>query len=157
MNLHNYEPFDREQPLVNENWEKFCQEYIRLDLEDGIHQDRARRIQAYRNVYDSARDMRQSDVNVKAVALLRKNEVSERLAFLYEQECSGVESEVKWSKNKAEECLLNILYSPDTKPSDALKAISMMNELRQLGQFAEKKDNSIVDTVQEFFNRIGTK
>ncbi len=156
MNLHNYKPFDREQPLTNENWEKFCQEYLRLDIEREVPQMRERRICAYRHAYPNAGEMYPSDVNVKAIALLRKNEVAERLAYLYEQECSGVESEVKWTKNRAEDELLNMIFSPDIKDGDKLKAIGMLNELRSIGAIQDKKEE-VLDTVQIFFNKIGAK
>lgn len=156
MNLHNYKPFDREEPLSTESWEIFCQEYLRLDLNREIPQMRARRIAAYRKAYPSAKDMYPADVNVKAIALLRKEEVAERLAFLYEQEGSGVENEFKWTKAKAEDELLNMVLSPDTKDGDRLKAISMLNEIRGVTKPEEKKE-TIIDTVQSFFEKIGVK
>ena len=156
MNLHNYKPFDREQPLSVEAWEQFCQEYLRLDLSREVPQMRERTICAYRKAYPSARDMYPADVNVKAIALLRKEEVAQRLAYLYEQECSGVEEEVKWTKNKAEDALLNIIFSPDVKDGDKLKAISMMNELRSIGEVKDDSEKTL-DTVQIFFNKIGVK
>lgn len=156
MNIHQYKPFDREEPLQPKAWEDFCQEYLRLDIEREVPQMRERRICAYRHAYPNASNMYPSDVNVKATALLRKKEVAERLAYLYEQECSGIESEVKWNKNRAEDELLNIIFSPDTKDGDKLKAIGMLNELREIGIVKDDKDK-IIDTVQVFFNKIGAQ
>lgn len=156
MNLHNYKPFDREEPLDVDAWEKFCQEYLRLDIEREIPQMRERRICAYRYAYPVSRDWYPSDVNVKAMALLRKEEVSQRLAYLYEQESSGVESEIKWTKSKAEDELINMIVSPDVKNADKLKAISMLNELRNFNK-EEKSTDEIMDTVAVFFNKIGVK
>lgn len=156
MGLHNYQPFDREQPLNVEAWEQFCQEYVRLDIEKEVPQLRERRICAYRKAYPSASDMYPADVNVKAIALLRKEEVADRLAYLYEQECSGVEAEFKWTKNKAEDELMNMIFSPDIKDGDKLKAISMLNELRNIGEVKEDKEKAL-DTVAIFFDKIGVK
>lgn len=153
MNLHNYKPYDPEQPLNSEHQELFCQEYFRLDVEREILQRRARRIAAYKFAYkDGCNGISDADINMRAIGLLREINVAKRLEHLYDKDGSGVEHKVKWSKVKAEDELLSMIISPETKDADKLKAINMLNEIN-LDDGSKKE--GLRDTVQEFFKRIG--
>lgn len=148
------EPFDREVPLKDEKMEAFCQEYIRLDLEEGIKQAMARRIMAVKFSFPEYIDRTDEASNKRGHQLLSREDVSERLEFLYEQMGSGVENKVKWTKMKAEDTLLELIFAPDTKNPDKLKAIAMLNEIRSIGAEDKKDKDSLVDSVAEFFNKL---
>ena len=152
--IHCAQPFDKTIPLENEAREKFCQEYLRLDLDGEIKQAKARRIEAFRVAYPEYRDKIPSDANMKAVRLLRDDNVAERLAYLYEQSGTGIENEIKWTKSKSEDMLLEIIYSTTTKDSDKLKAIQMINELREIGPADKEEEQSAIDSVKEFFSKL---
>lgn len=151
--LYNYEPFDYTQPLKTEAYETFCQEYFELDISGEIRQTKARRIEAYKRAYPNAVNYKPSEVNSKAMGLLRDERIAKRLEYLYEENCSGVENAVKWTKTRSEDALLDIITSPETKNADKLKAIDMLNTLRDIKP-VEKPKEDIIDSVTAFFNKL---
>ncbi|MGL6099157.1 MAG: hypothetical protein ACRC0G_06005, partial [Fusobacteriaceae bacterium] len=107
MDIHKKVIVDHERELPIEAQERFCQEYIRLDIEDFIGNKTVRRISAYRFSYpESTISETDSVCNARAVSLMKKAVIKNRIAFLYEQEGSSVESEYAWTKSKSENILV---------------------------------------------------
>lgn len=150
------QPIDWEKPLPNEKQENFCQEYVRLDMEDGIKQARARRIMAYKFAFPDARDDVEGKLNSRASKLLKDDNIVSRLTFLYEELGAGIENEVKWNKTKAEDVLLDIIYGEE-KTENKLKALDMLNKLREVGVKKEEDEEKQLSTVEAFFNKLKGK
>lgn len=147
------QPIDWEKPLPNENHEKFVQEYLRLDIEDGIRQAKTRRILAYKFAFPDSRDDSEGKINSRASKLIKNEDISSRLSFLYEENGTGVENQYKWTQNKAEEVLLEIIYGEE-KTENKLKALDMINKLREIGVKKEEEPEKKVNTVEAFFNKL---
>lgn len=156
MSIMTAKPIDFEKPLLNENREKFCQEYVRLDVEDGVRQAKARRIQAYRFAFPDGADVADSIIASRAGKLLNDEFVSARLAYLYEQLGTGIENEVKWNKIKAEDVLLDIIFGEE-KTENKLKALDMLNKLREIGVKKEEEEEKQISSIETFFNKLKGK
>lgn len=147
---------DWEEPLPNEKHEVFCQEYIRLDMEDGIKQAKARRIMAYRFAFPDSRDDADGKINSRASKLLKNDDIVSRLNFLYEDLGAGIEDKVKWNKVKAENVLIDIIFGEE-KTENKLKALDMLNKLREIGVKKEEEEEEQISTVEAFFNKLKGK
>lgn len=150
------QPIDWEEPLPNKKQENFCQEYIRLDVEEGIKQLKARRVMAYKFAFPDARDDSEGKLNSRASKLLRDENVVARLTFLYEELGSGIENDVKWNKTKAEDVLLDIIYGEE-KTENKLKALDMLNKLREVGVKKEEEEEKQLSSIETFFNKLKGK
>lgn len=148
------QPIDHEQPLPNKSQEMFCQEYLKMDLDGEVRQAKARRIEAYKRAYPGSIDETNSVLNTRAVALLRLEHVSARLKYLYEQNGAGIEAEVKWTKDKAEDVLIDIIFGNE-KTENKLKALTELNKLRGIeAPKKEVEEEKQISTVESFFNKL---
>lgn len=147
-------PIDWEQPLPNEAHERFCQEYVRLDLDGEVKQAKARKVEAYKFAFPDSKDEVFHKLSSRATNLLRNENVIERLRYLYEQMGTGIENEVKWTRSKAEDALLEIILGQE-KTENKMKAIDMLNKLRGIGApVVEEDEEKNIDSVQIFFNKL---
>lgn len=153
MSLHNMKVFDEAEPLQNENHEKFCQEYVRLDLNNIIRNKYARKIEAYRIVFPETVTTTDGIIASRATQLLLREDVSERLRYLYELHGSSIENDVEWTKSKAEEALTAIIYDENSKDADRLKAIAELNRMRGIDK-PEEKDNNETSKISDFFEMV---
>lgn len=154
MDLHKKKIVDTEQPLLNEARESFCNHYVRLDLEDKIVNKTARRVMAYRLSFPETIKDSDSIVNSRATSLLSKNDIIDRISFIYEQEGTSVEAKFAWTKNKSEEALMEIVFCEDTKDGDKIKAIQELNKMRGIEKPLELIEENNNDEVDSFFDKI---
>lgn len=154
MRIIEKQQIDWEKPLPNEKQEAFCQEYVRLDMEEGVKQDRARRIEAYRFAFPDSNMTPDGQINSRAQNLLRKDIISSRLNYLYEELGAGIENKVKWTQAKAEDALLEIVYGEE-KTENKLRAIDMINKIREIGVKKEVEDKT--GTIEAFLNKFRSK
>lgn len=154
MDIHKVKIVDHELPLTNENQEAFCQEYVRLDIEEHIANKRARRIKAYRFIYPETRSDSDSVCNTRATRLLAKKAISERIRAIYEEEGSSVENEFNWTRSKSETILVDMAYDDELKPEARLKAISELNKMRGIDAPKIVEEDNKGDTVDSFFSRF---
>lgn len=155
MDIHKKKVFDSEIPLNNDTHEAFCREYVRLDIDEFITNKRARRIKAYRAIFpETVKDL-DSVVNSRAVALLARKTVKDRIRVLYEEEGSSIETEYGWTRFKSENILIGIAYDDELKTGDRLKAISELNKMRGIDvPVVKEAESSDEDTVEKFFASI---
>lgn len=147
-------PIDYAEPLPNEKHELFCQEYLRLDVEGIVKQAKARRIEAYKVAYPEAKDELYNKINSRASNLLRNENVVARLEYLYEENGSGIENKIRWTRGKAEDELLDIVLGDD-KTEIKLKAIDMLNKMRGISAPEEKKEEIVEESsVEKFFSKL---
>lgn len=157
MDIHRKKPIDPEAPLSSDAQEKFCNEYVRLDIEEGIVNKRARRIRAYRLSFPETNKDNDGVINSKATALLNRSTVRDRIRKLYEEEGTSVENEFNWTKSKSENVLLEIVYNEDLKTADRLKAISELNKMRGIDAPTVEEDKSDDDEIDSYFNSLGNR
>ena len=84
---------------------------------------------------------------------MRKKSVSGRIRFIYEEEGSSVENEFNWTRGKAEEVLLNMVYDDLNKTGDKLNAIKELNKMRGIDVPVVKVEKS-GDDVDAFFSKV---
>lgn len=154
MDIHKKKIFDHEQPLTNDNQERFCQEYVRLDIEERIVNKRARRIKAYRLIFPETIKETDAVCNGRAVTLLSRKPIRDRIAALYEEEGASVESEFIWTKSKSETLLVGIAYDDDNKTGDRIKAISELNKMRGIDVPVVDEEENKGDSVDQFFGKF---
>lgn len=155
MNLHTKKTIDYEIPLENEAHEAFCQEYVRLDIEDRVISKRYRRVLAYKfafpedNVNDEA-------INQRAFNLIRRKECEKRIEYIYNLEGTSIENLFTWTRSKSEEALLELAFGEGVKPGDKLRAIAELNKMRGLDApvVAVEEEKKETDSVADFFSRI---
>jgi hypothetical protein len=145
---------DFEEPLSNDKHELFCSEYVRLDIEDMISNKRARRIKAYRIVFPETYANTDGVCNSRAVNLLSRKPVRERIAALYEENGTSVESEFTWTRDKSEDLLVDIAYDSNAKTADRLKAVSELNKMRGIDAPKEVEVETKDDSVDAFFAKF---
>lgn len=145
MNIHNKKIVDYAEPLQNEQHELFCQSYVELDLEQHIVNKRARRIRAYRKCFPGSVDYTESIINSRASVLLRSENVSGRIDYLYEENGTSVDNKYSWTINKSTDALLDIVYDDATADKDKIGAIKELNKIKGLDtptiEEEEKSDN----------------
>lgn len=134
--------------------EAFCNEYIRLDIEELIANKRARRIKAYRFAYPETIGDADHIVASRATAMLAKKVIKDRIKHLYEAEGTSVETEFAWTKSKSESLLVDIAYSDEQKTADRLKAISELNKMRGIDAPKVIEEDNKGDTVDSFFDKF---
>lgn len=157
MNIHLKKPIDYLEGLDNENHNAFCENYVMLDLEEGISNDKQRRIRAYRLTYpETTSGILDHVVNTRATALMRRNDIKERIAFLYEEEGTSVENQFRWTRGKAEKVLVDIATSENEKTSDIIKAVDALNKMRGIDVpvIIDEDDSGDEDTIDTFFNKF---
>ena len=157
MNIHNKKVIDHLSPLEIGSQEEFCKEYVRLDIEERIINKRARRIKAYRNTYKDSIMEQDGVINSRAVTLLKKDYIMERIATLYDEEGTSIEQQFNWTTSKAEELLVAIAHDDELKTADRLKAISELNKMRGIDApviIPEEKEVDSTDSVEMFFSMI---
>lgn len=157
MDIHKKKPIDPEAPLSSDAQEVFCREYVRLDIEEGIVNKRARRIRAYRFSFPETIKDTDGTINSRATALLGKAPVRNRIKKLYEDEGTSVENEFNWTRSKSENVLLEIVYNEDLKTADRLKAISELNKMRGIDTPTVEEDKSDADEIDSYFNSLGNR
>lgn len=155
MDLHKKKMIDCEQSLPNIAHENYCQEYVRLDIEDRIVNKKARRLKAYRFSFPETINDNATAVNRRACNLMRNKEISERISFLYEEEGSSVENEYFWTKSKAETVLAEIVYDENNKDADRINAVKQLNQMRGLDVPKPKKEGEGADSIKDFFEEFG--
>lgn len=154
MDVINKKIIDHEEPLNRDAHEAFCQEYVRLDLEDRIVNKRARRIKAYRFAYPETIGSTDAAMNTRASALLNKESVSSRISAIYETNGACVENTYIWTKEKSEELLAEMAYDEMMKPADRLKAISELNKMRGVDTPKVEDEENKGDSVDSFFDKF---
>lgn len=155
MDLHKKKMYDCESELRNENYEKFCQIYVSLDIDEGLNNKRLRRIKAYKLTFPETEYDDNSAINKKAMALLRNREVANRLKFLYEEIGSSIENQFVWTKAKAEDVLTGIAFDDELKTADRLNAVKQLNQMRGFDIYKEiEEDKGDSDSISKFFDGI---
>ncbi len=156
MDLHKRKTIDYEVPLENEAHESFCQEYVRLDIEDRVISKKYRRILAYKFSFPED-DVNDEAINQRAFNLIRKKEIEKRIEYIYNLEGTSIENSFAWTRSKSEEALLELAYGSGIKPGDRLRAIAELNKMRGIDTPAvviEEEEKKETDSVTDFFSRI---
>ncbi|MGL5712948.1 MAG: hypothetical protein ACRCX2_08010 [Paraclostridium sp.] len=154
MDLMKRKIIDPEQPLDSEKQEAFCMEYVRLDIEDHIANKRARKVMAYRNVFEGTIGDSDSVCATRATSLLSRESIKERIKAIYEEEGTSVENQFTWTKSKSEEMLVDIVYNHELKTADRLKAISELNKMRGIDVPKVEDEETAGDAVDGFFSKL---
>ncbi|MGL5719126.1 MAG: hypothetical protein ACRCX2_39360, partial [Paraclostridium sp.] len=98
MNIHKKKIIDYTLSLDNEPHNIFCDSYVRLDLEDGIVNEKQRRIMAYRLAYpETTEGVLDHVINSRAMTLLNRRDVKDRISYMYEEEGCSVEAQYRWT------------------------------------------------------------
>jgi hypothetical protein len=83
--------------------------------------------EAYRRAYDSGK-MLPGTINRKAFELLENGKITARIADLK----AILAEKWEWSRDRAYSILRKVLDSPDSKPSDIIAAVKVLNEMTGL-------------------------
>lgn len=154
MDIHLKKMIDPAEPLKNESQEKFCQEYVRLDIEDGVVNKKARRVKAYIFSYPETVKESEGVVSSRATYLLSRPHIKARIGHLYEEEGSSVENQYNWTRSKSEAILIGIAYNDELKTGDRLKAISELNKMRGIDVPKIDDTSTKENTVDSFFDSL---
>lgn len=157
MDLHKRKIIDYEVSLPNTFHEKFCQEYVRLDIEDRVVNKKARRVKAYRFSFPETIGDNKTDVDRRALNLLRRKEIVERIRYIYEQEGTSIEAEYYWTKSKAEGVLVEIAYDDESKDADRINAVKQLNQMRGIDIPKVEDRGDSESSIDKFFKMVGGK
>ncbi|MGL5717156.1 MAG: hypothetical protein ACRCX7_11570 [Cetobacterium sp.] len=155
MNLMTKKIQDPEVPLTNEKHEKFCSEYVRLDIEERIANKKMRRIEAYRLTFpETTLGMNDSVCNSRASVILAKDSVKERIGAIYDEVGNSVETAYGWTTAKSEDLLVSIAYDDSQKAGDRIKAIGELNKMRGIDVPKVEDEEVKGDSVDGFFEKL---
>ncbi|MEG0151567.1 MAG: hypothetical protein RR744_00110 [Cellulosilyticaceae bacterium] len=157
MDIHKKRMIDHVLSLDNESHNTFCDKIVELDLEGEIVNDKQRRIQAYRLAYpETTVGVADHVINTRATTLMRRRDIRDRIAFLYEEEGTSVENQYRWTRGKAEKVLVSIATSDNEKTSDIIKAVDTLNKMRGIDapEVLEEEEEDDGDTIDAFFNKF---
>ncbi len=114
--------------------------------------ERDRRVKAYKESFDCG-DLKDPVINGRAINKMNGKEVRARIKHLYTLEKDTIISDERWTRDKSEQALLDIIGDFETKHGDRLKAIDTLNKMRGIGT-PEVEQVETDDSVAIFFKKF---
>lgn len=139
---------DWSEPLKNKKREKFCQEYVRLEMVQKLPYEKRKRMEAYNVGFN----YHGNNAEFLSRKLMRMDEIKLRIDYLLNTGEDPFENKNKWNENKSINFLLEIASDEDLRASDRLSAIKMLNEIKGIGEEEDKSDK-----LSEFLKRVRGK
>lgn len=146
MSIIKSKPYDPSLELDNKEHELFVNTYLDLDRDKPLMQSKEKRKKSYKKAYPTYKG---KDSDTMAKRVLRNEKVIQRIDFLTKDEEAGIENTIKWTKDKAENTLIDLILNSD-KDADKLNALKELNKIRKIGVEEKGNDDITVRFIKEF-------